>query len=110
MKFPHAMDSARDALRAVMGSRDGRMLVWHLIVSSGLFSPYRVGSNAESVAFDLGRRSMGTYMWNTLQHPDMLALYRTMQDEAQIEASSVDNGPLKPRVADQIGGPPPRGP
>lgn len=76
-------DRQRDDLIHVMGSSQGRRVIWNLLAKAGVFSVSFTGDN-NATNFNEGRRSEGLRLFSdVMQHcPD---LYMTMAKEAREE-------------------------
>ena len=84
-----------DAMKAVMSTADGRRFVWHVLELSGIYIDPAVlvswhGSDQHSETLDpvqatymnLGRQKLGRILHEELHTPDLIGMFRQMQDEA----------------------------
>ncbi|EJL90264.1 hypothetical protein [Pantoea sp. GM01] len=80
-KRKNLADRTRDDLIHVMGSQQGRRVIWKLLDSAGVFSISFTGDN-NATNFNEGRRSEGLRLFSdVMAHcPD---LYMTMAKEAK---------------------------
>ena len=82
-------------LRIVLASPQGRRFLWRMLTAAGVFRLSFVSGDAESTAFNEGRRSLGLMLMADLHALDP-ELYVTMAREAADDEKAAPIDPPKP--------------
>jgi hypothetical protein len=73
-----------EAMRRVLKSADGRLVIWDLIVGNRIFSPIAIGSSQTYI--QLGQRSVALTLFNLVKSVGGFEVLSQMEDEYNVRA------------------------
>lgn len=87
-----------DDLRFLMGTKQGRRLMWRILAQAGVYRTSFIAPNAMQVSYLEGQRSVGlAWLGEIMEHCPETFTDMTMEHQAHAKRSRGSSGNTKPR-------------